>query len=134
MKAFCLLALVGLCAGAARVQPVATLNFGSVKGRQTSLTWDGDILTVPQHCRAETCSDHGALIKNIQDDIAVLATWKAGVDQALQQQLKENSALRALIRADAQDLNTAEKRLNDVDAELASPYRPGALRGRWSSR
>ena len=125
MKAFCLLALVGLCAGAARIQPVqlATLNFGSVKGRQTSLTWDGDILTVPQHCRAETCSDHGALIKKIQDDIAVLATntatWKEGVDKALQQQLKENSALRALIRADAQDLDTAEKRLDVVDAELA---------------
>merc|ERR1719238_2451629 len=104
-------------------------------GKNTlAITYDGETLTVPQHCRASTCNNHNNRITDAHDRITALAD---DLTDALDLQFQENGALRKLIKAveksvttlatehdkDVQEIMKIHREeveeLEDADAELA---------------
>ena len=68
------------------------LKLNAANGGTAVISFESGILTVPQHCRADTCSINALAIKELQ----VLASSQAA---ALAAQQQENIAMRALVKA-----------------------------------
>jgi hypothetical protein len=116
----CLLAFVGLAAA-------SELQFTVVDGRETKISWDGDTLSVPQHCRSETCATLAT-----QASLSATHARVEALETALASLANENTALRKLIseltirvtaserahNADVQDLLDAESAYKAADVTL----------------
>ena len=86
--------LLGLAATAAALDPTIKLSKGGVK---TAISWDGATLTVPQHCRQDTCSDLRQQDGQRQQEISNLRSTNG----MLQSQI---TSLQAMVHAMHDDL------------------------------
>ena len=107
MKLFALLALTA----AASAASVATLKFGAVNGKSTQITWTGTKLSVPQHCRLDTCDA-------INDALKAQATENLALRELISQLANRVAANEAKHTADADALRDAKAEYEAADIKL----------------
>ena len=101
---FAALALV-LCAVSG-----SNLKLAGQNGATAIIDWDGTTLTVPQHCREDTCTDHGNRVAATEASVTAFEAALQAVNLA---QVAENTALRTLIAGLRADLMGLAKTHHD---------------------
>jgi hypothetical protein len=102
------------------------LKFTSVAGPQASIRWDGTTLTVPQHCRADTCESiktaaSGADERSAENKIEIAdhATKIETLRMFATSQANENVELRKLITGMSKTMGDLRTELNNLKTETA---------------
>ena len=102
------------------------LKFTSIAGTQASIRWDGTTLTVPQHCRADTCESiktaaSGADERSAENKIEIAdhATKIETLRMFATSQANENVELRKLITGMSKTMGDLRTELNSLKTETA---------------
>ena len=116
-----------LLAAVASVATAGDLQFTSVNGGSTQISWDGTTLSVPQHCRQDTCTGIAGTA-TAADERSAESALKIGALETKVETLRmfstgqanENAALRNLLSALSTTVGNMQKEIDALRADHAA--------------